>query len=96
MTTKRVVLTVDNNRGYSANQVPTSFTLADLRSLVEVAIDEHGGDAVVVTNDPSNRMAGWGAIDPYADIEASEDEDDGHCDDCEAAGEDECVCGEEE
>lgn len=88
---KRVILAVDNNRGYGPEQVPTSMTLADLLALVETAIDEHGEDALVVTKDSGNRYgANWGAVSSYEDITAV-----GACPYCEEAEED-CECDDEE
>ena len=66
--TKRVILEVTNNQGYAADQVPTSVTLGDLLEEIQHAIELHGEDAVVCTQDTGNRYgANFGAI--YANIE---------------------------
>lgn len=75
-TTTHVVLTVDNNRGYAADQAANGMTLSDLRELVDNAVAEYGEDALVVTKDTGNRLgARWGAVSRYEEIIASDEDE---------------------
>lgn len=57
----RVVLTIRDNEGYTAEQAGSRHTLADLLHEVEAAIDDFGEDAEVVTFNLNNpRGASWG------------------------------------
>ena len=50
----KLTMLISPNQGYGPDQVE-GLTLADLRELVNEAIDEHGEDAEVVTYDSGNR-----------------------------------------
>ena len=66
--TDRVILAVENNRGYSEDQIDNSMTLRDLLRAVEDAIAKYGEDVMVVTCDSGNRYgANYGAISVYED-----------------------------
>lgn len=74
--TDRVLLAVDNNRGYSADQIQESMTLRDLLHAVEDAIEKYGEDVMVVTHDNANRYgANYGGISIYADTFLAPGED---------------------
>lgn len=76
----RVILAVDNNRGYAADQIEQTMTLQDLMARLEEAIEMFGPDALIVTHDAGNGYgASYGGINTYADtfteIEGDEDEE---------------------
>ena len=75
-TARRVVLAVDNNQGYAADQVETRMTLGDLLATIEQAVADFGEDALVVTRDTGNRYgANWGRLDQWAEVADADDED---------------------
>lgn len=59
-----VTLPIDDNQGYSADQVETNVTLQDMLEALQEAIEEHGEDAVVVLSNGQRYGAGFGAIRP--------------------------------
>ena len=71
---KRVTMCVSNNQGYADDQPPTSLNLFDLQRMVERAIEDYGGESVVVTYDSGNRYgANWGSICNGEEIMTYED-----------------------
>lgn len=59
----KVVLSIRDNEGYTAKQVDSRHTLAELLHEVETAIDDFGEDAEVVTFNLNNpRGASWGNL----------------------------------
>lgn len=79
-----VLLPIDDNQGYSPDQVETGFTLADLLAVVQEAIAQHGDDAVVVLDNGQRYGAQYGRIDRYRDMLApvEGDEEDLECGYC--------------
>ena len=49
-----VILQLDSNIGYTADQITNRITLSDLRDYIEEAIDLYGAEAEVVTQDQDN------------------------------------------
>lgn len=74
---KRVALTVEGAQAHGAEDVYTDATLGDLLDLIQMAVEEFGSDAVVVTRDVANRYgAMFGRISPVDAVVEIEDEED--------------------
>lgn len=75
----KVVFSIRDNQGYTADQVSPRMTLGEFAGMVEEAVNTYGEDAEVVTFNLNNpRGASWGYIDdawPVAaeDFEAPEE-----------------------
>lgn len=70
-TDKRVCVQIHPNQGYGAYQVDGPMTLGDLASLIAMAIEEYGPDALVVTDNGSQYGARFGSFDKYAPVEVA-------------------------
>lgn len=80
-----VILSVDNCKGYAADQVESTMTLRDLLAAVEDAITEFGEDAIIATKDTGNRYgAQFGRLDQWGDLftDAAPEDEDGVCPQC--------------
>ncbi|AVJ49946.1 hypothetical protein FDJ43_gp48 [Microbacterium phage Koji] len=76
-----VLLGVNDNQGYSPDQINTSVTLADLLEAVQQAILDYGEDAKVVVANGQRYGAGFGSLQTHYGSEvsitdAAPDEDD--------------------
>lgn len=74
-----VVMTIEDRQGYSPSQAVEhagqAMTLGTLLALVEEAIEEHGEDAAVVTDNGDRYGARFGVVDTYRDTFVVIDED---------------------
>lgn len=69
----KVVFSIKDNEGYTADQVSSRLTLADLAGMLDEAINAYGEDAEVVTFNLNNpRGASWGTIDDGWIVDAEE------------------------
>jgi hypothetical protein len=81
---RTVLISIDDNRGYSPEQIETKVTLADMLASVQEAIEQFGEDAKVVLFNGQQYGAGFGRFqtqgwDPelvIGDAEPDADEDD--------------------
>jgi hypothetical protein len=64
MTNTRLVLPIEDNLGYAAEQIETNVTLNELLEAIQEAIQEHGGEAVVVLDNGQRYGAQFGRIRP--------------------------------
>jgi len=64
-TQRTVLLPVQDNMGYSPEQVETNVTLQDLLEAVQAAIEAHGADAKVVLSNGQRYGAGFGRIQAF-------------------------------
>lgn len=63
-----VALQIEANLGYSADQIDTHMTIAELIERLEDAQEEYGGEAVLVIHQTNNRYgASFGRIEAFAD-----------------------------
>lgn len=80
-TRKTVILGVDDNRGYSPEQISTRVTLLDLLESVQQAIEEFGEDAKVVIGNGQRYGAAFGRLESFGpevvitDANPDDDED---------------------
>ena len=58
----RVLLAIDDNQGYSPEQVSTDLTLGELIASLQEAAAEHGDDALVILNNGQRFGASFGAF----------------------------------
>lgn len=62
-TETRVVLPLNNNQGYDADQINTDTTLGELHHALTTALNDHGPDVIVVTRDEAQEYgAKWGQV----------------------------------
>ena len=66
-TQRTVLLAVEDNMGYSPEQVDTDITLGDMLRMIQEAIETHGVDAKVVLDNGQRYGAQFGRIDSYRD-----------------------------
>lgn len=77
----RVTLPIDDNQGYSPEQIDTSVTLYELLEAIKEAIEEFGEDATVVLDNGQRYGARFGSVRPASSghewfQEVEEDSDD--------------------
>lgn len=73
--TTRVLLAIEDNQGYSPDQVKTSMTIHDLVKALQEAADEYGEDAMIVLDNGQQYGAQFGGIDIYRDLITPVEED---------------------
>ncbi|QFG04724.1 hypothetical protein SEA_CHICKENKING_55 [Microbacterium phage ChickenKing] len=95
---KYVTLNASSNAGYSADQVlDRTISLNDLLEQVQQAIEDHGGDTMIVLNDGQRYGANYGYLSQYEELFTSEPVECGTCGtEADYEDQEECrVCGEE-
>lgn len=66
-TVERVILKVTDRQGYSPDQVTQTMSLYDLQRAIEQAIEDFGGDALIITDNGDRYGATFGGVDPWAE-----------------------------
>lgn len=66
--TTRILLAIEDNQGYSPDQVKTSMTIRDLMNALQEAADEHGEDVLIILDNGQQCGARFGGIDTYRDL----------------------------
>lgn len=76
---RTVLLPVNDNQGYSPEQISTHVTLGDLLDAVQQAIQDFGSDAKVVVSNGQRYGAGFGSLAaaaPFGEVVISDAEPD--------------------
>ncbi len=72
----RILLAIEDNMGYTPDQVHNSMTIYDLVRALQEAAEEYGEDTLIVLDNGQRYGARYGGIDIYRDlITPVEDED---------------------
>lgn len=72
---ERVILRVTDRQGYAPDQVTQTMSLYDLHRAIEQAIEDFGGDALIVTDNGDRYGATFGGIDPHRDTFSAVEQD---------------------
>ncbi|WP_243224563.1 hypothetical protein [Microbacterium sp. CIAB417] len=74
----RILLAIEDNTGYTPDQVQNTVTVRDLMRALQEAADQYGEDTLIVLDNGQRYGAQFGGIDIYRDlitpVEADDDE----------------------